>query len=66
MTKPKTSSGFSTINLEETINSILNSIDREREKEVVSRKPPREGRFSCIMKRENRCLFLCIFFMESL
>jgi hypothetical protein len=38
MTKPKTSSGFSTLNLEETINAILNFIDRDREKEVVSRR----------------------------
>ncbi len=38
MTKPKSTAGLSTINLEAVINDVLSSIDREREREVISRR----------------------------
>lgn len=38
MTKSSSASSLATINLEDTINSVLSSIDREREREVVSRR----------------------------
>ncbi len=38
MNKSSSASSLATINLEETINSVLSSIEREREREVVSRR----------------------------